>query len=417
MKRRDLTHAERVAIVERHMGGATLGDIAESLDLHLFTVRHWWRVYRDGGWSALNPAPKGPPQRGALGRFDPRVKYVALRLKREHPGWGLPILRLHMQRRPSLAGIALPKNTVLWAYLHPFGSRLLTPRRLPTQRPESRAVRAEAPHQCWEMDFKGDEIVQGCQVIVCPFGVTDEATGAPLLRVMHTIQVRGNHQGLTSRQVQADLRQAFATWGLPDAIRMDRDSLFIGSSHFDWPGTLLLWLVGLGIQPIINRAYRPTDNAMVARAHQTWCSDVLEGTPFGDVDTLQAASDQALEDRRRQRPSRPPGCDGRAPAVAFPDLLCARHPFQVDGERQLFDLARIDAYLAQWEWRRQVDSAGKISLASRNQYISKRYLRQVVKLRFDPATREVICALASDEIVARLTLVELTAEYILGQGV
>jgi len=198
---------------------------------------------------------------------------------------------------------------------------------------------------------------------------------------------------------------------------MDRDSLFIGSAHFDWPGTLLLWLVGLGIQPIINRAYRPTDNAMVERSHQTWCSDVLEGTPFGDVEALQAASDQALEDRRRQLPSRHPGCDGRAPAVAFPDLLCARHPFQVDRERQLFDLARVDAYLAHWEWRRQVDSAGKISLASRNQYISKRYLRQVVKLRFDPATREVICALASDEIVARLTLVELTAEYILGQGV
>jgi len=47
MKRRDLTHAERVTIVERHMGGATLGAIAESLELNLFTVRHWWRVYRD----------------------------------------------------------------------------------------------------------------------------------------------------------------------------------------------------------------------------------------------------------------------------------------------------------------------------------------------------------------------------------
>ena len=38
MKRRDLTHAERVAIVERHMGGATLGAIAERLELNLFTV-------------------------------------------------------------------------------------------------------------------------------------------------------------------------------------------------------------------------------------------------------------------------------------------------------------------------------------------------------------------------------------------
>ena len=116
MKRQDLTHAERVRIVERHIGGATLRAIAESLDLNLFTVRHWWRVYRDGGWSALTPAAKGPGRCGALGRFDPMVKYVVLRLKREHPGWGLPMLRLHMQRRPSLAGLALPQNTALWSY-------------------------------------------------------------------------------------------------------------------------------------------------------------------------------------------------------------------------------------------------------------------------------------------------------------
>jgi len=417
MKRRDLTHAERVAIVEQHMSGATLGAIAESLDLNLFTVRHWWRVYRAGGWSALAPVGKGPPQCGALGRFAPLVKYVALRLKREHPGWGLPILRLHMQRRPSLAGLALPHNTALWSYLHPFGARLLSPRRLATQRPESRPLRAGAAHQCWQMDFKGDETVPGCQVIVCPFGITDEATGAPLLRLLHTIQVRGNHQGLTARHVQADLRQAFATWGLPDALRMDRDPLFIGSARGDWPGMLLLWLVGLGIQPIINRAYRPTDNAMIERAHHTWCSDVLQGRPFGDIAALQAATDQALADRCQQLPSRHPGCAGRAPAVAFPDLLEARHPYQAECERQLFDLARVDAYLAQWQWRRQVDRSGQISLASRNQRIGQRYQGQVVKMHFEPATRTFICSLASNEIVARLTLVEVSADYILGQGV
>ena len=417
MKRRDLTHAERVAIVERHMDGATLDAIAESLDLNLFTVRHWWRVYRDGGWSALAPTPKGPPQRGALGRFDPRVKYVALRLKREHPGCGLPILRLHMQRRPSLAGIALPKNTVLWSYLHQFGSRLLTPRRLPTQRPESRAVRAEAAHQCWEMDFKGDEIVQGCQVIVCPFGVTDEATGAPLLRVMHTIQVRGNHQGLT----RVKYRLICGRHSRHGVCRMPSA----------WIATRSLSAVPTSIGPVRSCC-----------GWLAWASNLSSTAPIGRP-TMRWSSARTrpgavmcLRERRSamSRPCRPPpikpwktvagncrrghpGCAGRAPAVACPDLLCARHPFQVDRERQLFDLARVDAYLAHWEWRRPVDSAGKISLASRNQYISKRYLRQVVKLRFDPATREVICALASDEIVARLTLVELTAEYILGQGV
>jgi len=68
---------------------------------------------------------------------------------------------------------------------------------------------------------------------------------------------------------QADLRALFCRWGLPDALRMDRDAVFVGSCRLEWPGTLLLWLIGLGVQPIINRAYRPTDNAIVERNHQT----------------------------------------------------------------------------------------------------------------------------------------------------
>ena len=69
----------------------------------------------------LNPTPTGSPSIGALGHFDPLIRYVALRLKREHPGWGLPMLRLHMQQRPSLQGMALPKNSTLWRYPHQFG--------------------------------------------------------------------------------------------------------------------------------------------------------------------------------------------------------------------------------------------------------------------------------------------------------
>lgn len=417
MKRRETTHAERVEIVERHLAGESLDNIAQSLDLNIYTVRHWWRVYRDGGWPALEPVPKGPPAVGALGRFDPLVKYVALRLKREHPAWGTPISRLHMQRRPSLQGRRIPKDTALWSYLHQFGSRLMRPRRLPTKRPPSPTPRAEAPHQCWQMDFKGDEVVPGCQTAISPLAVSDEASGAPLARFIHALKAKGNRQGLTMRHVQADLRQMFTQWGLPDAIRMDRDSLFIGSSRLEWPGTLLLWLVGLDVQPIINRAYRPTDNAMVERSHRTWKGDVLVGGRLVDLVALQATSDQALEDRRLYLPSRHRGCQGQPPTVAFPKLTTARRPYHPDQERALFDLRRVDAYLAQWEWRRQVDTTGKISLANRNHWVGKHYRGQVVKIHFDPSTREFVCSSVANEEIARLQLIEVSLDYILGQGV
>lgn len=417
MERRETTHAERVDIVEGHLAGETLSAIAERLALSHYTVRHWWRAYRDHGWAGLEPKPKGPPTVGPLGRFDPMVKYVALRLKRAHPAWGPEMLRLHMSRRPSLRGQRLPKNTALWSYLHQFGSRLLLQRRLPTTRPTSPVVRATEPHQCWEMDFKGDEMVKDCQKVISPFGVSDEASGAPLARYLHILKAKGNRQGLTMRDVQNDLRQIFTQWGLPDALRMDRDSLFVGSSRLEWPGTLLLWLVGLGIQPLINRAFRPTDNAMVERSHRTWKGDVLVGGRFADLLVLQAQSDQALEDRRCHLPSRHKGCNRHSPAQAYPELMTPRRRYQAHQERTLFDLQRVDAYLSQWTWRRQVDSTGKISLANRNHLVDRTYRGQIVKVRFDPQSREFVCASVDQTELARLQLPEVSLDFILGEEV
>ena len=417
MERRETTHAERVDIVERHLAGETLSAIAEHLALSHYTVRHWWRVYRDHGWVGLEPKPKGPPTIGPLGRFDPMVKYVAMRLKRARPAWGPEMLRLHMSRRPSLKGKRLPKNTALWSYLHQFGSRLLLPHRLPTTRPTSPVVRATKPHQCCEMYFKGDEMVKDCQQVISPFAVSDEASGAPLARYLHILKAKGNRQGLTMRDVQNDLRQVFTQWGLPDALRMDRDSLFVGSSRLEWPGTLLLWLVGLGIQPIINHAFRPTDNAMVERSHRTWKGDVLVGGRFADLLVLQAQSDQALEDRRCHLPSRHKGCNRRPPVQAYPELMTPRRRYQAHQERALFDLQRVDAYLSQWTWRRQVDSTGKISLANRNHLVDRTYRGQIVKVRFDPQSREFVCASVDQTELARLQLPEVSLDFILGEGV
>ena len=201
MKRRERTHAERVAIVERHQAGETLSAIAEDLGLNRYTVRHWWRAFRDGGWVALEPKRKGPPLVGPLGRFDPLVKYVALRLKREHPAWGPEILRLHLRRRPSIQELELPKNTALWSYFHQFGSRLLLPRRLSSKRPTCTIVRAVQPHQCWQMDFKGDEVVQGCQHVISPLTLSDEASGAPLACRIYTLNLLLIVEALLYRKV------------------------------------------------------------------------------------------------------------------------------------------------------------------------------------------------------------------------
>lgn len=416
MTRITTSHATRVVIVERHLEGETLQEIAEEMSLSYYTVRKWWRIYLRDGWPGLEPKPQGPPQVGILGKFAPLVKYVALRLKRQHPGWGVDKLLLEMSRRSSLEGQRLPKRSALAGYLSQFGERLQRPRQLPTRRPKVFLGRTQEPHQCWQMDFKGEEVVGGCEVAIAPFMICDEASGAPLVGVIHQVRAKGQRTGLSVRSVQANLRQGFMQWGLPDAVRTDRDPLFVGSGRMQWPGTLQLWLVGLGIQPIINRAYRPTDNAIVERNHWTWEQHVLLGQQYQQIEDVQEETDRSFADRREFLPSRHQGCNGRPFAEAFPALNEPRRWYLPEEEAMLFDLKRVDAYLSQWEWRRTVDSMGKISLAGRNFYVGKPYRRQVVKLHFDRETREMVCLLAGGTEIARLTLHEFSQDYILGTG-
>ncbi len=409
------SHAIRVAMVERHLAGEPLEQIATAMQLRFYTVRTYWRAYRQHGWAAIQPPRAGPPPSGPLGHAHPRIKYVLLRLKRQHPGWGVNKLRLALTRRPSLQGLELPQRSALAAYLTRFSARLQRPRRRPTQRPPIPALRPLVqPHQGWQIDFKGDEAVAGVGR-VAPLMVCDTASGAPLAGIIHTVQARGNQQGLTARVVQADLRLVFTQWGLPEVMQMDNDARFIGSCRREWPGQVLLWLIGLGVQPHINRVYRPTDNAIVERNHQTWTAHVVVGQQYADVAALQAATDQAFADRIDLLPTRNPRCGGQPPSVAFPTLREPRRHYDPAHEADLFDLARVDAYLAGWRWERTVDRSGQISLANRNYRVGTSYHGQIVRVQFEPTTRACVGRLIDGTEVLRTHLVEFEADHICGR--
>jgi transposase InsO family protein len=412
---RTTAHALRIEVVERHLASEHLTTIASALHLNPYTVRNFWRQYQRQGWQALLPLPPGPPHRGPLASAHPRIKYVLLRLKRQHRGWGVDKLRLELTRRPSLHGLAIPQRTALASYLAQFGARLRRPRRLSTQRPNpARLQPPKEPHQCWQMDFKGDEGVAGCNLRIAPFLVCDSASGAPLGGHIHAIRGRGSRAGVGMRDVQADLRALFCRWGLPDALRMDRDAVFVGSCRLEWPGTLLLWLIGLGVQPIINRAYRPTDNAIVERNHQTWQAHVLEGSAYAALVEVQAATEQAFADRREVLPSRHLGCERRPFLAAYPQLVCPRRVYVEAEERACFKLERLDAYLSEWKWRRTVDVRGQISLADRNYKVGAAYCGQSVRVHFEPTDRQLVCVAANGQELGRVQVPELEVEYILG---
>ena len=415
MLNRNTTHAQRVTIIEQHLAGTKLAEIAEMMELNYYTVRKWWRKYCQGGWTGLVPKRPGPQRKRPLSGFDPMVKYVALRLKREHPAWGLDVLLLHMGRRRSLAGESLPGRTALYNYLRPYLHRFRPQRRLPTKRPKEFVTAVTDVHQRWQIDFKGRETIAP-EGQVSPFLVCDEFSSAPLAGVIYTKRTGDPKAGLTMRDIQQNLRTLFSRWGMPEQLRMDRDALWVGSTRLEWPGTLLLWLVGLGIRPVVNRARCPTDNAQVERLGRTWNDHVGSGIGLRTQGDLQAETDQAWSDRRQRLPSRNPNCNGKPPAIALPHLVHPKRPFSPALEDSLFLMHRVFDYLSQWEWKRKVDQAGAISMADYNRLVSKKHVGQIVKVHFDKEAQLFAAHDVNGSFLHSFALPVISKDYILGYG-
>lgn len=415
MSKRNVSHAERVEMVERHLVGDSLSTIAQEMRVNYYTVRKWWRLWRKGGWAALTPTSPGPKRQGTLCRFDPMVKYVALRLKREHPGWGPDVILLHMSRRSSLRGKRLPGRSTLATYLRPFLPRLTPHRNLPTHRPSPPIAAPSYVHVRWQMDFKGSVPIADIGH-VAPLNICDEYSSTPLASVIFAASTARPTKGLTSRDIQHALRTVFTRWGLPRQLRIDRDPLWIGSTRLEWPGTLLLWLVGLDIVPVINRPKRPTDNAQVERMNRTWMDHVGRSARVASYAELQRLSDEAWHDRRHHLPSRNRHCKGSPPATIFPELTHTSRPYHPSQEDTLFSMARVYRYLAEWEWQRKVDQNGSISMADHNRFVSKQHRGQIVKVRFDASRACFIARDMEGTELASFTLPVIDADYIMGTG-
>ncbi len=98
LKRTD--EAIRRKFFHDHLRGRSYADIATETGYSKECVRYWCRRQKKGG-SAVSHYPGPIP--GLLQGFHPLVRYVLLKLRLQHPGWGPAPLRLGLQKQPSLA--------------------------------------------------------------------------------------------------------------------------------------------------------------------------------------------------------------------------------------------------------------------------------------------------------------------------
>ncbi len=358
--------------------GQSYQAIADQTGLGFWTVRKWVRRAKQDGLAGLL-THFGRPASGPMADFDPLVRYVALRLKRQHMTWGAAYVVKKMTEHPLLKDEKLPEATSVWRYWRLFGSRLRT-KRHPV---EDKLPRSGVAHGVWQLDAKESVPIPG--VGATTFNQARDEFGR--VTVMHRIHPAEKPDQrivkLDAAQIQQDCRVAFTQWGLPDAIQTDRASIFVDADPSPFPTPLTLWWVGLGIEHRLIPRHTPKRNGSVERAHRTLNERSLIGQQFGSAAELQSQVDADWQELNGECPSRACGCGGQPPLLAHPELLIARRPYRPEWEQELFALQRVQSYLAGQTWTRSVSQNGQVSLGGTHYGLGRSWAGQTVTVSFD----------------------------------
>jgi len=193
-------------------------------------------------------------------------------------------------------------------------------------------------------------------------------------------------------EARQTLRAGFTLWEtLPQRVRTDNEAVFVGKTGDPFPGAFTLYLVGLGIGHETIRPGKPTQNAAVERSHRTVCDYI--GDQASTIAELQSTLQSAVHELAFDLPSRAKGCAGQPPVVAHPDLLQPTgRPYRPEHELALFDLQRVDSYLATLTWQRTVGKNGQVCIGGYHCYYSvgRAYAGGDVLVRFDPTDRHFV---------------------------
>ena len=205
-------------------------------------------------------------------------------------------------------------------------------------------------------------------------------------------------------------RQVFVRWGLPDRVRVDNG--YPWGTPRDLPSELALWLIGLGVEPIWNPPGQPTSNPKVERSNgltQQW------GELHTCTDPKQAARVLAWVGRIQRQQY--PAIQGRTRTEAFPQLGTPRRVYRRAQEKAIWDLARVDAFLARGCWRRHADRKGTISIYGHCRAVGRAWAHQELVVRFAASSRCWLVSNQNGELVKQFPATELTRERIIALAV
>jgi putative transposase len=262
---------ERVKFVGRLLSGEKMAPLCREFGISRVTGHKIWNRYRDQGSPGIKFRSRAPHAHPNQTSFD--VEQIIVRLKKEKPHWGAPkirelVIRRHPQVRvPSISTIhcildrhGLVKRTVHRSKFSAVASYLSTPHH---------------PNDLWCVDFKGQ------------FRMTNRAYCFPLTITDFQSRYLISCEALAGTEENASygvFEEAFATYGLPGAIRSDNGVPFASGNSLWGLTKLSVWWIRLGIKLERIRPGNPQQNGRHERMHRTL---KLEATRPAGANLLQ----------------------------------------------------------------------------------------------------------------------------------
>jgi transposase InsO family protein len=236
------------------------------------------------GLSDASRAPKRHPNQSS-----PEVEAAVLRVRKAHPTWGSKKILWKLDReRPDEEWPA--RSTVdeilkRAGVVEPRGRRR---RRQPTAPP---FVDAAAPNDVWSMDYKGWFRV-GDGTRCDPLTVNDACSRASLVC-----------QAMVSPKladVRRRLEQTFHAFGLPRFMLSDGGPPF-GSTGLGRLSRLGVWLLRVGVVPVLIEPGRPDQNGRHERFHETLKAETAS-PPSNSIRAQQSSFDRFQQIYNEERP-------------------------------------------------------------------------------------------------------------------
>lgn len=167
---------------------------------------------------------------------------------------------------------------------------------------------------------------------------------------------------------------------MPKTIRVDNGKPLGDPQRKSIPA-LALWLTAMNVVVIFNRPRRPTDNAKVERMQRT-TKNWAQVKDCKDISQARNQLNTACEIQRSQFKVK--RLKNKTRIEVFPQINHNPRVYQADS----FCLQKAYEQLAKWSFQRRISKNGQFSLYNRVYYLSAKYARQYVSIRFLTRTVE-----------------------------